>query len=66
MKIDLTPKEASIITYAIVHRDDLWKKEGNHYIPKDEIIEGILNKMNRVENEDEAEKFFRKPDSESL
>jgi len=54
MKIDLTPKEASIITYAIVHRDELWEKEDNHYIPKNEIVESILNKMNRVENEDEA------------
>ena len=33
MKVDLSPEEAALIQYALVHTDEFWKSEGKHYIP---------------------------------
>jgi len=49
MKIDITPKEAGLIQFAIIHADELWRKEGNLYIPKDELTSRILNKMQTIQ-----------------
>jgi len=56
MKVEISPKEASIIQFAIVHTDELWKPSKefkNAYEPKDEVIQGILNKMNEIEAQTE-------------
>jgi len=31
MKVDLSPEEAALIQYAIVHTDEFWKPEGKHW-----------------------------------
>ena len=55
MKVDLSKEEASIIQFAIVSTDELWRKEGSHYVPKDEVIQRILDKMHTILEEDEKQ-----------
>ena len=55
MKVDLSKEEASIIQFAIVSTDELWRKEGSHYVPKDEIVQHILDKMHIILEEDEKQ-----------
>ena len=54
MKVDLSREEASIIQFAIVDNELLWRKEGNYYVPKDEIVQRILDKMDTILEEGES------------
>jgi len=49
MKVELSREEAKLIQFAIVRVDELWKPCGGVYVPKNETVERILNKMVEVQ-----------------
>ena len=54
--VEFTEEEASVIQFAIVECEQLWKKEGNHWVPKDEVTQRILDKIASLwEDEEEDE-----------
>jgi len=56
MKVELSPKEAALIQFAIVSTDELWKPCETHsklYEPKDELVKGILDKMAKIQEASE-------------
>lgn len=53
MKVDISEEEAALIQFAIVHAEKLWRKEGNHYMLKDELAQRVLDKMRTILEEGE-------------
>ena len=66
MKVDLSPEEAALIQYAIVHTDEFWKPEGKHYIPKDELVQRILDKIAKIQKEEASEDLVQDVDSGNI
>ena len=54
MKVDISKEEAALIQFAVVHADELWRKEGNHYVPKDELTQRVLDKIQTILEEGES------------